>query len=503
MGRTNNPKKFDLQNRNREKRYKLSENSIIQAHRYILFNTVELNTQKEDHLNMVKRKARGTKLARQPCDLYKRHCEKFSEWFKDMAKRNKKRKMAVVSRSRTPNDSGANNDSSSTQGEEADNTQSTRPAQNGNEVSSSGPERDGALQGTPKKVRGPTVLDHIWNMKKDDYAIVQLNGYGLPNDDNGQKYCQFLGTVARRPTLCPIDIFDWRLFPQESKDKIWEQTIMPRFSFEPAEHAKAIKAWTLEDIGNKWRNWKYHLRQTYLDLSKSEDEMIREAEKGEKKRINVNQFRNLVRHWLTPKAQKASDTNKVCRSGNKDPHCAGSMSFSRLAEDMAKKNNGVMPTRSKMYVVTRKHSDGNYVNKVAEDFGTSFEGVIAEEEAEQERQERELEENPDQTFDTTVLTFIDRPWEGQGDGYTRVKGKDPKGRTNIVGNIASEVRKPRGAAQPHSSSQAAMALKIEEQAIEIERMNQKHEEQAEKIDGQAAEIEKLKQLFVDFSSHRN
>ncbi|KAM7251753.1 hypothetical protein ACFE04_023636 [Oxalis oulophora] len=353
---------------------------------------------------------------------------------------------------------------------------------NWNEGSSSGPERDGALQGTPKKVRGPTVLDHIWNMKKDDYAIVQLNGYGLPNDDNGQKYCQFLGTVARRPTLYPIDIFDWGLFPQESKDKIWEQTIMPRFRFEPAEHAKAIKAWTLEDIGNKWRNWKYHLRQTYLDLSKSEDEMVREAEKGEKKRINVNQFRNQVRHWLTPKAQKASDTNKVCRSGNKDPHCAGSMSFRRLAKDM-------------MY--------GNYVNKVAEDFGNSFEEVIAEEEAEQERQEREREENPDQTFDTTMLTFIDRPWEGQGDGYTRVKGKDPKGRTNIVGNIASEVRKPRGAAQPHSSSQAAMALKIEEQATEIERMNQKHEEQAEKIDGQAAEIEKLKQLFADFSSHRN
>ncbi|GJS19206.1 hypothetical protein Tco_0447838 [Tanacetum coccineum] len=50
--------------------------------------------------------------------------------------------------------------------------------------------------GPPKKVRGPTQKNKLWNMNKNK-IVVKFNKYGKPVGVEGNELRQFLGSVVR------------------------------------------------------------------------------------------------------------------------------------------------------------------------------------------------------------------------------------------------------------------------------------------------------------------
>ena len=71
----------------------------------------------------------------------------------------------------------------------------------------------------PRKVRGPTKLQDVWNLGPGEKLPEKFNIYGQCVD-NGEleKFC---GVVAKTPNLTPLEYKDWRLVPDHFKDQIW------------------------------------------------------------------------------------------------------------------------------------------------------------------------------------------------------------------------------------------------------------------------------------------
>ena len=70
--------------------------------------------------------------------------------------------------------------------------------------------------------RGPNRFDDIWNMPPGKKLLLQLNKAGQPVGKNAGSWARWLGTVARRHDMCPINYVRWPLVPQQYKNRCWE-----------------------------------------------------------------------------------------------------------------------------------------------------------------------------------------------------------------------------------------------------------------------------------------
>ncbi|KAM7262076.1 hypothetical protein ACFE04_021153 [Oxalis oulophora] len=75
--------KVNSKKRKREITHRLDKCLLEQAHRYVLFNTEELNEDRKAHYDMVKRRLKGTRLGRKPNEVQKLHCREFPSWFRN------------------------------------------------------------------------------------------------------------------------------------------------------------------------------------------------------------------------------------------------------------------------------------------------------------------------------------------------------------------------------------------------------------------------------------
>ncbi|XP_073108781.1 uncharacterized protein [Elaeis guineensis] len=111
-----------------------------------------------------------------------------------------------------------------------------------------------------------------------------------------------------------------------------------------------------------------------------------------------------------------SETNKKNRAKYDDPYCTGSKSFARVIDEKTKKNNGVRPSRAKLYIETRTKKDGSYVNdKTAEIYELMKEGM--------------------QEMGGSESTEGQRYWND--DVYSHVKRPEKRGRIHRVGKAPS------------------------------------------------------------------
>ncbi|KAM7263802.1 hypothetical protein ACFE04_001485 [Oxalis oulophora] len=77
-----------------------------------------------------------------------------------------------------------------------------------------------AFEAPPKKTRGPTRCLHIWDAKHP-IIRVEVNANGIPIGKEGSTLTRFLGIIARKGDLAPLDYFDWRDLPKTMKDHMW------------------------------------------------------------------------------------------------------------------------------------------------------------------------------------------------------------------------------------------------------------------------------------------
>ncbi|XP_058764321.1 uncharacterized protein LOC131637769 [Vicia villosa] len=104
----------------------------------------------------------------------------------------------------------------------------------------------------------------------------------------------------------------------------------------------------------KWKQWKCDLKSMAFDPSKMEEEVPSIVPNC---RVDPDQYRELVHHWFSDKAQKVSKINSQNRAKYEDIHC------------MEKKEaKGVSPTRKEIYIDTHTRKDGSVVNEKAARF---------------------------------------------------------------------------------------------------------------------------------------
>ncbi|XP_031405332.1 uncharacterized protein LOC116214149 [Punica granatum] len=216
-----------------------------------------------------------------------------------------------------------------------------------------------------KRGRGCTRLDDVWNMPEGECIICEFNEQCQPVKAEGRLLTRFIGTVVRKPNLAPLDFKGWKQMPQQKKEEMLK-IVESKFLI-PDERKEEIRAWIIQDLADKWRNYKCILRGKYYDESKPLSELV----KLRPPTVDNDQWIGLLNLWNSPKWKRMSEVNKKNRENGKINHTSGTLSFAMVEAEM-KEKNGVAPTLAQVYEKTHRHKDGTDVNeetaKAIEDF---------------------------------------------------------------------------------------------------------------------------------------
>ncbi|GKD00321.1 transposase, Ptta/En/Spm, partial [Tanacetum coccineum] len=166
--------------------------------------------------------------------------------------------------------------------------------------------------GLPKKVRGPTRKQAIWDMV-NDRIVVNLDETGQPVGDEGNEFTNFLGTLVKMPQHVSLKCRDWRKLSQDKKADLWS----------------IVKEITLD-----------------ISLRK-------------KFEINNVQGKSFLLHLL----KQSRFASGPCSKSN-EPHVTGTKSFARITHEETQKN-GDAPSRGGLYCITRIRKDGSIASAAA------------------------------------------------------------------------------------------------------------------------------------------
>ncbi|KAM7257557.1 hypothetical protein ACFE04_013298 [Oxalis oulophora] len=509
LGKTKRRVGINVNKRRREIRHELDKSLLEQAHRYVLFNIEELNKDRQTHYDMLKGRHKGTLLGRQPNELQKLHCKEFTTWFRNKDRRSEEEGDAIKEEEEV-DASVKEEEIMAKRNSKRKRTIRSPPASTvitGNNVPLTAQTQESSI---PKKTRKGTEMHYLWGMAAGEKLPIELDENGCPINENSGDYTRFLGTVARRSYLCPLSYLRWDHIPKEKLDSIWDDEIEPRFHFSPVEYCSNIKEWSIEEVNDKWRLWKCNLKRKHFDFSKSDDANVEVIKNQEPDRVDADQYRILVNHWLSNTGKKISETNKANIGKYKDPHCAGPKAFRQIALELAEKNEGVKPSRGVLYRHTRKNKKSEYVNTIAEEYGNELENVMAKKCSMREARKKAREENTEHVED---ITSSDEEMTWDNDDYDEVRGKSKRTRPNCVGHLHISVRKAKTGLHVEQSSNDMIA-KLAKQAKQIkdmekrqvarmDEMKKKHAEEVEqlhnKYDGDIEKMQKAMDARDDFA----
>ncbi|KAM3358784.1 putative protein isoform X1 [Capsicum galapagoense] len=96
------------------------------------------------------------------------------------------------------------------------------------------------------KRRGKIQMHKVHGRNEKQLITLNQNNQPVgPTDEAVSELSSFLGILARKATLCPFDIFDWR--QMDTKQNLWDYT---KAKYEIPDVAKP---WVLERIRESWR----------------------------------------------------------------------------------------------------------------------------------------------------------------------------------------------------------------------------------------------------------
>ncbi|KAH7836026.1 hypothetical protein Vadar_032056 [Vaccinium darrowii] len=105
-----------------------------------------------------------------------------------------------------------------------------------------------AIAGESKK-RGISRLADVWNLPPTKRIVVEFNQVFVPVGKEGGLFNRFLGTIARKPHLCPISYRNWNEVPRHYKEDCWN-IIQSKFVIPETNPAReGIKHKTLKALG--------------------------------------------------------------------------------------------------------------------------------------------------------------------------------------------------------------------------------------------------------------
>ena len=77
------------------------------------------------------------------------------------------------------------------------------------------------MQPAIRATRGPNRYLEIWDLPDDQEIELPLNSMHQPVGEGARAFTGFLGTIARKPHMCPIKYLDWKAMPEELKEECW------------------------------------------------------------------------------------------------------------------------------------------------------------------------------------------------------------------------------------------------------------------------------------------
>ncbi|MQL80600.1 hypothetical protein Taro_013042 [Colocasia esculenta] len=177
-----------------------------------------------------------------------------------------------------------------------------------------------------KKHRGSTKLNSVYGLDNGKRIVVQINELGQPVGEGGHSLKLFLGTIARLGDKMPIDAPTWRAMSATHKDDVWE------YVQRKCDIPSYLKEWVMKDLDQKWRSWKYELRNKYFNPTLKQNEQ----QIPPNPRVNAEQWARVVQTWSSNSWKRYSDINKKSKSHHKYFHCAGTKSFADINEEETK-----------------------------------------------------------------------------------------------------------------------------------------------------------------------
>ena len=68
---------------------------------------------------------------------------------------------------------------------------------------------------------GPSKYLDIWDLPDEEEIELLLNSMHQPVDDGARTFIGFMGTIARKPHMCPIRFLNWKDMLEEFKEECW------------------------------------------------------------------------------------------------------------------------------------------------------------------------------------------------------------------------------------------------------------------------------------------
>ncbi|KAK9993591.1 hypothetical protein SO802_023294 [Lithocarpus litseifolius] len=216
------------------------------------------------------------------------------------------------------------------------------------------------VQPALRVTRGPSKYLDIWDLPDEEEIELELNSEHQPVDDGARTFTGFLGTIARKPHMCPIRYLNWKVMLEENKEECWRLVERKyQVPVDPIAYA-ALKRFALQKIGKAWRDHNSRLKkQYYIPDSRNKARVKSNGPKG----CISQDWDILVDHWYTDDAVIESEKNKERRSKQDDVHTAGSCSFAMHTAKKAK-TDGCPVERSVLYPILHTRKNGSIVNPV-------------------------------------------------------------------------------------------------------------------------------------------
>ncbi|KAG8503259.1 hypothetical protein CXB51_001216 [Gossypium anomalum] len=231
---------------------------------------------------------------------------------------------------------------SNTLGSAATDSQSTgdeTPTQSVEEVPASPTE---ATKGTKRK-RGPTNMKDIWNLQPGTRIAVEANQYGKPIGKEASKLAEFLGTIARTGSICPLNTKHWKHLSKYVLENIL-RIVHEKFDLQ----GKVKDSDILSQVGKLRKEFKSTLKTRYYKEMVQEGRPIEEIYENNPPSVHDDQWK-----WLAHSEKEKESRTKVHYA-----HTAGCIGYATFNAQFSEKE-GREPSHLEQFRFQHLHKDGS------------------------------------------------------------------------------------------------------------------------------------------------
>ncbi|GAB2299598.1 hypothetical protein Dimus_033660, partial [Dionaea muscipula] len=194
------------------------------------------------------------------------------------------------------------------------------------ELRTDGHERDGGMK--RKRMSEADIDDQVLGssaMHNDAGELRTDEHERGPDEQTVTDFVEFLGTLSRTSSLCPLTVDKWTDMDKvykDAKEKMWDyvkvEWVVPN----------GAKKWVLQTIGVLWRNFKGRLKRDHY----TPYETTKMRWKNRPEDVSDEDFKFLLKKWKDPKYKELCKKNATNRAKQTNLHTCGPKSFAVIRE---------------------------------------------------------------------------------------------------------------------------------------------------------------------------